>query len=74
MLNIIKFSAVYLLVVATTGAHAEQEATQTVGLLGAGIQGGAGLYGADGAGLYGVPGVGAGIYGLVVNGILTSQQ
>ncbi|KAE8960838.1 hypothetical protein PR002_g30087 [Phytophthora rubi] len=37
----------------SSGAHAEQEAAQTFGLLAAGLHGGVGLYGAGGVGLYG---------------------
>ncbi|EEY60363.1 glycine-rich protein [Phytophthora infestans T30-4] len=59
-----KIAAVCLAVVAlTNSAYAEKEAAQTLGLLGAGLHGGAGLYGAGAAGLHGGAGVGAGLYG-----------
>ncbi|KAF1785991.1 hypothetical protein GQ600_16038 [Phytophthora cactorum] len=64
-----KITALCLAVVAlSNGAYAEKEAAQTFGLLGAGLHGGAGLYGAGAAGLHGGAGVPAmaewaGLYG-----------
>ncbi|KAG3055698.1 hypothetical protein PI125_g25679, partial [Phytophthora idaei] len=59
-----KITALCLAVVAlSNGAYAEKEAAQTFGLLGAGLHGGAGLYGASAADLHGGSGVDAGLYG-----------
>ncbi|EEY60358.1 uncharacterized protein PITG_12767 [Phytophthora infestans T30-4] len=57
-----KIAAVCLAVVAlTNSAYAEKEAAQTFGLLGAGLHGGAGLYGAGAAGSFMMkPALGAG--------------
>ncbi|KAG3001364.1 hypothetical protein PC119_g16762 [Phytophthora cactorum] len=66
-----KITALCLAVVAlSNGAYAEKEAAQTFGLLGAGLHGGAGLYGAGAAGLHGGAGVGAGLYDEILQEML----